>query len=337
MGKLNTKKSKKKTMTSSKRKSMKGGALQAINNFTTESCDFDTNYRKKTAGLLGWTKKNLISLGDRSDFTKLENQKYMNIFKKNLETFCYTNQNGRYLKFCINFVKCANKPEKIHDLLYQMYIVSIAGKSSSEEDKTKVSGSSCPQGEEKKYKLTGAQKALYKKRLQNLDKYYIEKGEGPKSVDGETQYTKDNYCYSNFVEDYEKDNIQNVAKFLINVVKKSIISYEKSKTPKEGEPSEIYMKDKLEKSFTNIFGEKFEFNKITQQSLEELFKNKKKNILDYHEARIMSTTSEELVDDDKSVKKSPFYMYVVFGAFITALVLESGYMAAPPGLAGGMS
>ena len=144
---------------------MKGGALQAINNFTTESCNFDTNYLKQTVLLI--TKKNLISHGDRSDFTKLENQKYMNIFKRNLEIFCKTNQNGKYLKFCINFLKCANKPEKIHDLLYQMYIV-MSGKSSSEEDKTKVSGSSCPQGEEKKYKLSRAYKALYKKRLQNF-------------------------------------------------------------------------------------------------------------------------------------------------------------------------
>ena len=148
----------------------------------------------------------------------------------------------------------------------------IAGKSSSEEDKTKVVVHVL---KAKKYKLTGAQKALYKKRLQNLDKYYIEKGEDPKSVEGETQYTKDNYCYSNFVEDYEKDNIQNVAKFFINVVKKSIISYEKSKTPKEGEPSEIYMKDKLEKSFT-LLGEKFEFNKITQQSLKNYLKIKRR-------------------------------------------------------------
>ena len=51
----------------------------------------------------------------------------------------------------------------------------------------------------------------------------------------------------------------------------------------------------------------------------------------------MKTISEELVDDDKDVKKSPFYMFVVFGAFITAIILESGFMKAPPGLAGGMS
>lgn len=339
MGKLNIKKSKKTLSFISKRRSLKGGGALGA-----QSCDFETKFNKETAGLLGWSKKNLLSRADTSDLTKLENQKYMNIFKRNLEIFCNRNQNGKYIKFCINFLICADKPEKIHELLYQMYVVSTAGESNAEpagskDDQLQGENSSCPEEDKKKYKLTRKQKAIYKKKLQNLDKYYsVRDGQdGFDASSDEKKMTKDNYCIKDFVEDYESDNIKNVAKFFINVIKKSIISYEKSKTPKEGEPSEIIMKDRLEKSFTNIFGTKFEFNKITQESLEKLFKEKKKNILSYNEARLMSTTSEELVDDDKDVKKSSFYMYFVFGAFITALILESGFMEAPPGLEGGMS
>lgn len=336
MGRLTIKKSKKKHSSVSNRKSLKGGAMGVLNNLTTESCNFDTKFRKTTAEILGYTKKNLLSRADTSDFTKLENQKYMNIFKRNLEIFCNKNQNGKYIKFCINFLSCADKPNKIYDLLYQMYITNIPNERNQSNLKDK--DDSCPEEEQKKYKLTKFQQGIYKRRKKRLDKYYSERGQdGFDETQDDKKITSKNYCLSDFVKEYEQDNIKNVSKFFINVIKKSIVSYEKTKPPKDGESSEIYMKDKLEKSLTNVFGTKFEFNKITQESLEKLFTEKRKNILDYSEARLMSTTSEELVDDDKDVKKSPFYMYLVFGAFLTALVLESGYMAAPPGLKGGMS
>lgn len=339
MGKLNTKKSKK-NVHLSKRRSAKGGGTiaTAMEISLDQKCDFDTEYNKKTAGILGWRKKNLLKRSGESDFTKLENQKFMKIFNRNLEIFCNKNQNAKYIKFCINFLICANKPDKIYDLLYQMYIFSGTSTEVS-QDKTdkKDKNDSCAPGEERKYKLNSRQRENYRRKKREIGSLYSSRGLDAYNGKEEDKITSENYCIDQFVKDYEETNIKNVAKFFINVIKKSIIMYEKTKKPAPDEPSEIIMKDKLEKSLTNIFGSKFEFEKITQDSLEELFKNKKKNIENYTDARVMETSSEELVDDDKSVKKSPFYMYVVFGAFITAIILESGFMAAPPGLEGGMS
>ena len=66
------------------------------------------------------------------------------------------------------------------------------------QKKIKLKFGSCPQGEEKNINYQEHKKHFIKKITKFQDKYYIEKGEGPKSVEGETQYTKDNYCYSNF-------------------------------------------------------------------------------------------------------------------------------------------
>ena len=73
---------------------------------------------------------------------------------------------------------------------------------------------------QKKYKLTRKQKAIYKKKLQNLDKYYsVRDGQdGFDASSDEKKMTKDNYCIKDLVEDYESDYIKKVAKFFINVI-----------------------------------------------------------------------------------------------------------------------
>lgn len=326
MGRFNSKKTQKKKFNVTRKAPMRGGMMgelgRAMTPTLTTTCDFDIKYSKATANMLGWTKKNLMNKVTVSEFLKLENPRYVGFFKKNLETFCVNNQNKKYLKFCVNLLSCAGKPEKIYDVLYKMYIFEGEIKEVvNKKDKNKNTTEVNPSG--KKYKLTSKLKELYKKRKQELQL--------------EDADAAENFTTQQFVEEYERENITNMAKFFINVIKKSIISYEKTKIPVPGEKSEIVMKDKLEKFFTSIFGEKFEFEKITQDKLIELFTKHKKTIEQYSDSRLMKTISEELVDDDKDVKKSPFYMFVVFGAFITAIILESGFMKAPPGLEGGMS
>lgn len=319
MDKFNFKKTQKKKLNTTRKSIMRGGS--AIRDAFTTKCDFSTKYGKKTANIYGWTKDNLIKKLPSSDFAKLENPKFMNIFKQNLETFCVKNYNRKYLKFCINFMSCANKPEKMYNLLYQMYIFEKASKKQREIKDNKAENIETNSDEKK---LPTKSERLYKDK-----KKMIKLTEGNEAAD--------NYSRKQFVIDFEKENINNVSKFIINVIKKSIVSYEKMKPPTPGEKSEIVMKDKIEKLFTSLFGNKFEFTKITQEELEKILSENKKTIEEYSDSRLMSITSEELVDDDKEVKKSSFYLYVVFGAFITALFLESGFLAAPPGLKGGMS
>ena len=327
MGRFDSKKTQKKKFNRTRKGPlMQGGMMQAINNAATTKCDFDLKYNKVSANILGWTKQNLMKKVPTSDFLKIENKKFIDIFKRNLENFCVKNQNQKYIKFCVNFLSCANKPEKMYDLLYRMYVFKGTLKAKPETDKDKdkdKEDSYMVTFNGTKYKLTPALKALYNKRKGDLSL---------ESSDAANKYTADQ-----FIKYYEAENIKNVSKFIINVIKKSIVSYEKTKKPTPGETSEIVMKDKLQKLFTSLFGEKFEFDKITQEKMEEIFTKNKDTIEEYTDNRLMKTVSQELVDDDKEVKKSPFYMFVVFGAFIIAIILESGFMEAPPGLEGGMS
>ena len=330
MGRFDSKKTQKKKFNRTRKGPlMHGGMMQAINNAATTKCDFDLSYSKTTREIMGWTKQNLMKKVPTSDFLKIENKKFTDIFKKNLENFCVKNQNQKYIKFCVNFLSCANKPEKMYDLLYRMYVFKGTLKAKPEKstekdtDKKDKDDSDMVNFGGTKYKLTPTLKALYKKRQNELIL--------------ESPVDAMNYTADDFIKYYEAENIKNVSKFIINVIKKSIVSYEKTKKPPPGEKSEIVMKDKLQKLFTSLFGEKFEFDKITQEKMEEIFTKNKDTIEQYTDNRLMKTVSQELVDDDKEVKKSPFYMFVVFGAFIIAIILESGFMEAPPGLEGGMS
>lgn len=361
MGKLNTKKSLKKGVNLGKKRTIKGGGMgRAIAGAvagaaTGDTCDFNVKYDKKTVSLpgFGYTKNQLLKNLPNSEFIKLENQKFTGIFKQNLERFCVKNEDKKYIKFCVNFLRCADRPEKMYELLYQMFIFERTLKSVSEiKRKPPPKKNGQTQEEKEKEEQEEEREKKIKERLSKKEGKYTFLFNGKKKslpYRFRTQYdkrkeaamlmgkTEEEYTPNEFIKEYERETVTNVSKFLINVVKKSIISYDKLVRPPPNEKSPIIMKDKLEKLFTNLFGDKFEFERITQEKLEKLFIENKGAIEQYSDSRVIKQASEELVDDDKEVKKSPFYMFVILGAFITAIVLESGFMAAPPGLKGGMS
>ena len=144
MGKLNTKKSLKKNTNTSRKRTIKGGGMMqqmgravattAVGAAFGSTCDFDVKYDKRTVSLpgFGYTKNQLFKNLPNSEFVKLENQKFTEIFKQNLERFCVKNDDQKYIKFCVNFLRCADRPEKMYELLYQMFIYEKTLKSVSE-------------------------------------------------------------------------------------------------------------------------------------------------------------------------------------------------------------
>ena len=194
MGKFNAKKTQKKKFNRTRKAPMQGGMMGmmgAINQATTTQCDFDLKYNKVNANILGWTKKNLMKKVPTSELLKIENQTYIGFFKKNLETFCVKNQNQKYIKFCVNLISCAGRPEKFYDVLYKMYVFEgevkeVVNKKDKDKKNTKEDN---PGG--KKYKLTAKLKDLYKKRKDELATI--------SGADVASEFT-----HQQFVEEYEK-------------------------------------------------------------------------------------------------------------------------------------
>ena len=139
-----------------------------------------------------------------------------------------------------------------------------------------------------------------------------------------------------FIEGEKKLRLQAMAGFMIEVIFKSIIQYERKHPPEKKIPQHaLVFKDKLTGFFKDINMD-FDLKKISQGNLEKLLLDKEVSIMDYYTSRTSAGTESISTVDNKD-KRTPTFLKIFLGVIASIVIIETGWFDAPPGVPGGIS
>jgi hypothetical protein len=139
-----------------------------------------------------------------------------------------------------------------------------------------------------------------------------------------------------FIEDEKKARIKAMAKFMVDVIFKSIIEYERKHPPEKKNPQHVLgLKTKLDKLFKDLNMD-FDLKKINEQDLIKVLNEKEVSIIDYYQARTSAGT-EKIDTISNKDKRTPTFLKIFIGLIASIVIIETGWFDAPPGVPGGIS